>query len=380
MRNYNNEILESFCKNNDITLSYDYSDENLNDAYRIEGKCKTKNCKNEFNLSFKHFFKNGGICHICAKKKPTKFTYTKLKQYCDDNNIELLEDYSNVVLSQTIIIKGNCLTEKCCKQFSKQLVSFLKTGAYCTTCILINAKEKEQNTNMEKFGTKYPSQNKDIMNKMKATNMEKFGTKYPSQNKDVINKMKETNMEKYGVEIVSQNKDVIDKMKATNMEKYGVEIVSQNKNFFFKMKKTNMIKYGVEHCMQNADIAEKSVKNAFKAKKYIFPSGKIISCQGYEPFALDELILNECVDENTIITSRKDVPEIWYFDDNGTKRRYYVDIFIESQNRCIEVKSTWTFQLNQKNIILKHEAVQSAGYISEIWVYDNKGNIVDFRG
>lgn len=44
------------------------------------------------------------------------------------------------------------------------------------------------------------------------------------------------------------------------------------------------------------------------------PSGKIIDYQGYENFALDELLNVENINEDDIITNRKDVPEIWYTD------------------------------------------------------------------
>lgn len=105
----------------------------------------------------------------------------------------------------------------------------------------------------------------------------------------------------------------------------------------------------------------------------LWPSNKIIEIQGYENFALDELIINEKIDESDIITGIKNVPIIWYFDDkNNTKHRHYVDIFIPSQKRCIEVKSTWTAKKNEHNIFLKQKAAKELGYKYEIWVYNNK--------
>jgi hypothetical protein len=67
------------------------------------------------------------------------------------------------------------------------------------------------------------------------------------------------------------------------------------------------------------------------------------------------------------------VPTIWYNDLQGNKHRHFVDIFIPSQNKCIEVKSSWTVKL--KNVFLKQKAAKELGYNYEIWVYDNKGNI-----
>ena len=118
------------------------------------------------------------------------------------------------------------------------------------------------------------------------------------------------------------------------------------------------------------------LKNAYKKKQYTLPSGKIIDYQGYENFALDELLFNEKIDENDIIVNRKDVPEIWYYDKNGRKRRHYVDFYIKTQNRCIEVKSTWTYQ-EKNNVEEKQYAGQQMGFNYEIWIFDNKGNKVE---
>jgi hypothetical protein len=119
------------------------------------------------------------------------------------------------------------------------------------------------------------------------------------------------------------------------------------------------------------------MKSAFSTKKFSFPSGHIIEIQGYEHFALGELINNENLDENTIKTGSKNVPKIWYIGEDDKKHRHYVDIFIPSQNKCIEVKSTWTVQKKEDCIFLKQEAGKKLGYEYEIWVYDRKGNKVE---
>jgi hypothetical protein len=87
---------------------------------------------------------------------------------------------------------------------------------------------------------------------------------------------------------------------------------------------------------------------------------------------LDELIVNEKIDESDIITGCKNVPTIWYNDKTGKKHRHYVDIFIPSQNRCIEVKSTWTAEKKKDIIFLKQKAAKELGYKYSIWVYNNK--------
>ncbi len=120
---------------------------------------------------------------------------------------------------------------------------------------------------------------------------------------------------------------------------------------------------------------EKTSKKAYKLKTYIFPSGKEIKCQGYEPFALDEIV--KTYEEEHIVTGAKNVSIIWYITDDGKKHRHYVDIFIPSENKCIEVKSTWTFGKKKDNVLDKMKEAKEQGFLYEIWVYDNKGNKVE---
>ena len=133
-------------------------------------------------------------------------------------------------------------------------------------------------------------------------------------------------------------------------------------------------KYGVENNAQRPEIAEKITCSNYKLKDYTFPSGRIDKVQGYEPFALNDLIHIYEIDETDIITGVKYVPEIWYYDTNEKKHRHYVDIFIKSQNKCVEVKSSWT--VKKENVFKKQEAGKSLGYLYEIWIYDDKGKII----
>jgi hypothetical protein len=114
----------------------------------------------------------------------------------------------------------------------------------------------------------------------------------------------------------------------------------------------------------------------FKLKEYILPSGKIINYQGYEKFALDEVINEMKIDENNIVMGSNNVPNIWYIY-NDTKHRHYVDIYITSLNMCIEVKSTWTITKKREQIFLKMEKAKELGYKYEIWVYNYKGTKIE---
>jgi hypothetical protein len=207
--------------------------------------------------------------------------------------------------------------------------------------------------------------------------MRNYGTEHSLQSKEVKEKGKKTMMEKYGFENAMKSDIIKDKIKNTNLERYGVENVFQSEIHKEKIKNTCLEKYGVENVMYDPDIAARSLHNMAKKKSYTFPSGKEVMVQGYEPFALDRLIQLEKIDENQIETQRENVPEIWYYDPSGNKHRHYVDIYIESQNRCIEIKSTWTFQMEHCYIFEKQEAAKNLGYEYEIWVFSEKGELIN---
>jgi len=167
------------------------------------------------------------------------------------------------------------------------------------------------------------------------------------------------------------------KAKETFMERYGGENPMQNKEIRDKMKANSLKNHGVELPMQNPEIAERSSKNAYKSYDYKFPSGRIERVQGYENHTLDILLNDENISEDDIIVNRTDVPVVWWEDTDGKKHRYFVDCLIKSQKRCIETKSTWTFEKKQHCVFLKQQALKDDGYTSEIWVFDSKGNIVN---
>ena len=204
--------------------------------------------------------------------------------------------------------------------------------------------------------------------------MKKYGVENPSQNIIIKNKKIETSLKNWGVEYPSQLMEFKKIKEETSIKNWGTKSPLQNDEIKYKIRQTCLKNWGVEYPMQNKDIMEKQIKSSYLKKEYILPSNKIIEMQGYENLALDELIINEKIDESDIITGCKNVPVIWYNDETGKKHRHYVDIFILSQNRCIEVKSTWTAKKHEHNIFLKQNAAKELGYKYEIWVYNNKND------
>ena len=142
-----------------------------------------------------------------------------------------------------------------------------------------------------------------------------------------------------------------------------------------KSIQTCIKKYGVNYPMQNSEISEKQFKKCYKYKKFIFSCNNIINVQGYEPFLLNILVNNLNFTFNDIVVNRKNVPEIWYEYDNK-KHRYYCDIYIPKINTIFEVKSTWTYKKDIKNIELKKIACLNSGYLFILFIFDENGNII----
>jgi hypothetical protein len=54
---------------------------------------------------------------------------------------------------------------------------------------------------------------------------------------------------------------------------------------------------------------------------------------------INNLLKKEEVQEDDIVLKISDAPSVWYEDKTGKQRRYFVDCFIKSQNRCVEATS-----------------------------------------
>jgi len=305
-----------------------------------------------------------------------KYTYDFLITFCSDNNISLLgDDYNIKKINRDTIIKGNCTNNNCSSIFQKTFINLVKYGGFCKICARQKAKQTFKETCLTKYGVKNVFQLEAVKHKIIKTNLEKYSVTNPNYSKEILIKKENNSLKKYGVPTPLLLKEIKDKRLNACLNKYGTQYVLQSKLGQQKFKETCLLKFGYENPKQNEHIADKAAINSYKHKNYMFPSGKTIRYQGYENYALDILLNQEKINENDIIMGCKNVPNIWYITINSgieKKHRHYVDIFIPSQNRCIEVKSTWTANKNKNTIFLKQQAGKKLGYIYEIWIFDKK--------
>lgn len=97
----------------------------------------------------------------------------------------------------------------------------------------------------------------------------------------------------------------------------------------------------------------------YSSKKFVFPSGKIVTVQGTEPTILTGLL--KVFKEDDIIVGRDLVPIIFYTL-NNKQHRHYPDIYIKSKNMLIDAKSNWTYFQNLQVNHAKQDAARKLGY------------------
>jgi hypothetical protein len=284
--------------------------------------------------------------------KRLKYDYNMLKQICDDHNVTLLHDYSQDYVTRDTRILGKCLY--CDKSFCKSLNKIHKQRNFgCLECA--------QDLKFERI---------------KATMLEKYDVEYAAQSEIFLKKQQETCLQVYGVKNACQSEEVKNKIKQTNIERYGCRYGLSNQDIIAKREETNLLRYGVKNQLQRAEIQRRVQQSSFKLKKFTFPSGRIEQIQGFEHFALNDLLFKHHFSEDNIVVGET-VPTITYFDCNNVERKHFVDIFLPKENKCIEVKSKFTLGLQNDKIFLKQKFAKQAGFLYEIWVYNIKGEIIE---
>jgi hypothetical protein len=199
-RKYDIEYLNVFVLENKISLTKDYSKDNVTSSTVIYAKC------------------------INCDKSMVEKSFYKLVTNKTFGCTSCLKDISRERYKKTCIERFGC--ENPFQNY--------------------DIKEKMKKTNIQRFGCEYPTQNTEVREKSKKTNMERFGCEYSSQNAEVREKVKKTNLEKFGCENPTQNTEVREKCKKTYLINYGVEHPSQiphvkEQKFNISMTKTREI-------------------------------------------------------------------------------------------------------------------------------------------
>lgn len=400
-RLYNVITLQEICKKHNIEytkikkidiLNDELEDDAFSSKMYIKGECTSSDCRGTFHRRISEIDKYGGKCDRCVKVRTNKYT----KEALDALELNLSKIYYRDELHVNCIIQGNCKNKECIHIFSKKFSQLLKLGGYCNKCSIEKGNEKKiitvktkynvenisqletikkqkEETTIKNYGVSYPTQSEIIQEQIIKTSNLNWGTNRPTQNKGLLKKTQDSYEKKTGFRTPVSDPLIREKGKDTYEKKTGFRNPFMNESVKDKIKDTCLIKYGHTNPMKNPLIMKKAFKTGCKLKPYSLKSGKIIEYMGYENYALDELLT--LFNENDI--ENETLPTFEYIKPDGTTHTYLPDIFIISQNKFIEVKSTYTITQYTEIIFLKQQAVKNAGFECEIWVYNSEGKKVE---
>lgn len=218
--------------------------------------------------------------------------------------------------------------------------------------------DNEKKSKNNKISVSLIEYNKNNIEEIKIKNMLNWGYFYPQEHPDVVQKSKQTRLEKYG----NENYTNREQTNITNTERYGGNGPYCSPSVISKMQENCFMKYGVRSPVQTGLFT-----NEYKWKEYTTTNGNILKYQGYENFLYDEILKEYSEDE--ILTSRKDMPNIWYIGLDNKSHRYFPDMYIPKTNTIYEVKSEYTLNLEYEINMLKFQAVKDAGYNFVLRVY-----------
>lgn len=258
------------------------------------------------------------------------------------------------------IIKNNNIfcSVKCSNQFKSLDPIYKQTLSTAIAKAHSEFTEEEKKSKNNKISKSLIEYNTNNIDEIKLKNILNWGYNYPQEHPDIVKKSKQTRLEKYG----DENYNNREQINITNTERYGGNGPYCSPIIIDKMQKDCFLKYGVRNPAQTGLFT-----NEYKWKEYITISGNIIKYQGYENFLYDEIFKEYSEDE--IITSRRNMPEIWYIGLDNKSHRYFPDLYIPKTNTIYEVKSEWTLNLEYEINILKFQAVKAAGYNFILRVY-----------
>lgn len=336
-------------------------------------------CGNKHTTTWRRF-KNGTRCPECTKES---IRATCSMMYGVDN------PFKSEVIKEKI---KKTMKERYGEEYAMQIKEFsdmardtnIKNhGVHNLT--LPSVRMLSEETYEKKYGGKFGFV-EEHQKKAREETKKKLGVDYPLQSKVIQTKVKQNNLKKYGNEVYI----VSDTGKRQMEEEYGSEYYVTSDHCKSRMKeeygseyyvtsnhytRTMIDKYGVPHPMQNPELLSKALHTAFSSKDYIAPSGNIWRIQGYEHFALRDILDSGICEDDIIVGCARITPTPIEYSLDGKNHVYFPDIYIKSLNLMIEIKSAYTYQRDEAKNIAKFQAASKL-FNFELWVYNSKGERV----
>lgn len=305
-------------------------------------------------------------CHnpYCTETS-IKDKYGNYKRYCSDECmktgrlLKFKETYTDKD-TDTILAKRKATVQEKYGVDNVAKTADVKAQLKITTkATAVIRTQKTKVSNLEKYGVESTNSLQSVKDLKKLNYKEKTGFDHQLKDPIIAAKVSVAN---------SKNADErLAKAAITNIEKYGYANPSSNESVKAKRTETMVERFGVENASQNAEVHAKKIKNSYKSKKYILPSGHTVDLQGWENKAVDDLLA--IYNEDEINLKTEDIPRLKYID-NNKEHYYFPDIYIPKDNLIIEVKSEWTYNKNIPTHNLKRDACINAGYNFRFMIYE----------
>ncbi|AHA45959.1 zinc-ribbon-containing protein [Insectomime virus] len=363
-----------------------------------------------------------GCLHCSKQRERVPWSVVKRTIEADGCILETKEENYTGITQKLWVSCGCCENKDYNMHFPVTLKEF-RRGKRCPDCL----KDRKEATCLRLYGVTNPAKNRQVMEKAEETRLRKFGVRHVMQRPDFVARAQATNLEKYGLKYAFMSQETHEKIvetmfkkygrgcflgteefkaelvkrygddcftrtkeyKAIMMEKFGQEYYAQSgdykKNMLEKFgseqvfgtekfRAIMMERYSVEHAMHHPEFFEKMLRSSFSCKIFKTRRGKEFLYQGYEHFCLSSLLEVEGYTEEDIAT--RNIPVVPYIFE-GKEHKYYPDIFIQKENRLIEVKSEWTMQKDLEKNYSKIKACSELGFKIELRVYGKKGELLD---
>jgi len=307
-----------------------------------------------------------------------KFIKFKVTSGLKQNYSNLGYDFSNdeieikvIDLKKSSQVKIIAICDLCNSEseirYSKYNLNVKRNGIYsCKTCGLkkrsfyfknnnlsLNKdfQDKKIKTFLKNYGVDNPSKSKEIKDKKSKTTLLNYGVDSPFKIREL---MTEGMIRRYGVKHPSQSDEIKNKMVDRLLINYGVNNVSKIEEVKNKKKNSFLLNYGVTNPMKDCNVFKKQLLSSYKI---IYYNDELFTQGSYE---LD--FLNYC-ENNNIIDLISNGPSIEYIlESNNTNHTYHSDFFIEKLNLIIEIKSSYTYNIDLDKNIMKEKYCVMNGY------------------
>ncbi|AQQ73775.1 zinc-ribbon-containing protein [Kurlavirus BKC-1] len=344
-----------------------------------------------------------GCLHCSKQKERVPWSVVKRTVEADGCILETKEENYTGITQKLWVSCGCCENKDYNMHFPVTLKEF-RRGKRCPDCL----KDRKEATCLRLYGVTNPAKNRQVMEKAEETRLRKFGVRHVMQRPDFVARAQATNLEKYGLKYAFMSQETHEKIvetmykrygrgcflgteefKADLVKRYGEDCFTRTKEYktimmekfgqeYYvhceKFKKAMMEKYGVENAMHHHESFAKMQSSCYRVKEFVSKTGKRFLYQGYEAFCLSDLLEREGYTDTDIAT--RNIPVIPY-SLGGKRKFYYPDIYIEKENRLIEVKSHYTMERELEKNFKKMKASKKAGFNFEFRIYDEKGRLLE---